>query len=519
MARARLKTETVRRPDLGVIRSAPFEQVDPRALMDAQNVRARPGRIEKVKGWDEFSATALPGAIMLVDVARFLSGTEIMIVADTKRAYKYNTSTGVLDDITASDLTTSDAWPHFAGMWKDYWIYTNALSLVKKWSGALNLTTLAGLATDAEPGGVAVQKAKVLCPAGPFLLIGNTTEDGSPYLTRVRWNKFDVLEVWKNDASGNGQAGYMDVSEEASEIKNIVPLGNYYAVYKQKSVHLLTYVGLPFVWARRQVVVNRGLIAPKAIVSLGDFHVCAFTDNFYIFNGATLQRIGDPIRDDFFADLNPNKKDLMFAFHLEDKAEVVFAYPSLSATVCDKAWVYNYITNAWTPRDFPFAAGTAYLSQLTTAWQDAVGTWGAQTIAWSDRTFLANAPVPIVGSASTKKIYQYDTTDAKAGAAIDGYLTSVFSDFGFPDRVKRLLRIKPVCEKLDVDMLVYVITGNNSRGDSTENGPYAYNPSTDEFVDVDHAARFIAVKFRSANANEPFTVSGWFVEFELQEDR
>lgn len=508
----------VRKPDIGLKLDEPFELANPRALMDGNNFRIRPGRIEKTKGWTPFSATVLPGQIMLVDVARYYSGVQVLIVADTKRVYAYNTSTLVLDDITGANLTASAVRPHFSGMWKNYLIYTNTIDVVKKWQNSGNIATLGGL-TDAEPGGVAVTAVKTLCPAGPFLLLGNTTEGGSAQPLRVRWNALGILETWKNDADGNGQAGFMDVDQEPSEIKNIVPIGNYFAVYKEKSVHLLTYVGLPFIWALRQVVSNRGLISPKAIVSLGDFHVAAFTDNFYVFNGATLTPIGAPIRDVFFASLNPNAKDLMFAYHLEDKAEVVFAYPSLASTTPDKAVVYNYLLNAWSFRDFPFLSGSAYLTQSNTTWTNAVGTWDTQTLNWNYRNFASNAPLPIVGDAVSKKIFTYDVNDDANGANISAYVTSVFSDMGAPDRIKRLLRIKPICAKLNVDMTIAVITADNSRGDTTEQAAMAYNPSTDEFVDVDYAARFFALKFASPLKNQPFIISGWVAEFEMQEDR
>lgn len=518
MAKSRLTIRQVRKPDAGIVRNSPFELVDPRALMDGNNTRVRPGRIEKVKGWTQFSATALPGTIMLLDVATFFSGTVVLLVADTKRVYSYNTSTAVLDDVTGSDLTTSASVLHSSGMWKDHWIYTNALSVVKKWTGSGNIATLGGL-TDCEPGGVVVSAAKVLCPAGPFMFLANTTEDGSPYPFRVRWPKYDTLETWKNDVSGNGQAGYMDVAEEPTPIKNIVPLGNYYAVYKERSVQLLTYVGLPVIWSRRQVAVGRGLLAPKAVVSLGDFHIAAFTDNFYIFNGASLQAIGNPIRDDFFAALNPNKKDLMFAFHLEDKAEVVFAYPGLTSDTPDKAVVYNYLLNAWSFRDFPFTGGVAYLSQSTTAWQNGVGTWGTQTNNWDYRNFLTNSPIPIVGDATNKKIFQYDTTDGKNGSDLAGFATSTLTDLGRPDNVKRVIRLSPICEKLDVDMSIYIITADQPRGDNVENGPYTFNPSTDTKIDIDLVSSFFAVKFSTSLINEPFTVSGWVWEYHMEEDR
>lgn len=514
----RLKTRLVRKPDAGIIRNSPYELVDPRALKDGNNTRIRPGRIEKVKGWTQFSSTALPGTVMLLDVAMFFSGTVVLIAADTKRVYKYNTSTGALDDITGSDLTTSSSYPHFSGMWKDYFIYSNTNSVVKKWSGSGNIADLGGL-TDCEPGGVVLSKAKCLCPAGPFLFLGNTTEDGNPYPGRVRWNKFDVMETWKNDGSGNGQAGYMDVLEEPTAIKTIVPIGNYYAVYKERSVHLMTYVGLPVIWSRRQVVSGRGLLAPKALVSLGDFHIVAFTDNFYIFNGASLQPIGNAIRDDFFSALNPNKKDLMFAYHLEDKAEVIFAYPGLNSDTPDKAVVYNYLLNAWSFRDFPFTAATSYLTQSTTAWQDAIGTWDTQTLTWDSRDFLTNSPIPIVGDATNKKTFHYDTTEGKNGAALDGYATTALTDFGRPDKVKRAIRLSPICEKLNVDMEISIITADQPRGDDTENGPYTFNPSTDQSIDIDLVAPFFAIKYRTQNINEPFTISGWTWEFHLEEDR
>jgi hypothetical protein len=335
----------------------------------------------------------------------------------------------------------------------------------------------------------------------------------------VRWNKFDVAETWKNDASGNGQAGFMDVSEEPSELLTIVPLGNYFAAYKEQSVQLLTYVGIPVIWARRQVITGRGLISPKAVVSLGDFHIAAFTDNFYIFNGASLTRIGDPIRDDFFGDLSPSKKHLTFAFHIEDKGEVGFAYPSLSASTPDKAWVYNYLLNAWSLRDFPFSSAGAFLSQSSLTWNDAVGTWDTQTGTWDDRTLLSNAPIPLVGDGSVKKVFKYDTTEGKNGAALSAYFTNEITDFGDPGRLKRVFRVKPVCEKLNVSMNVYIVTADRPKGDLTYNGPFSFNPSTDNFVDLDLVARYFALKMETTDQNQPFTVSGWEWVFQMQEDR
>jgi hypothetical protein len=515
--RQRQRAVSVTKPDIGLVRHAPYEQLKPGSLIDGLNFRIMPGRIEKAKGWTKFTSYALAKLCMLLDVAGFDDGTSILIASTDDEIYKYNTSSTNWDKITASTLTGGTTVPYSSCMFKNLWIFTNRTDAILKWTGSGNTAALGGL-SDCEPGAVVISTCRSLCSAGPFLFIVAPVEDGGSKPLRIRWNKFNEPEIWKNDVDGNGQAGYLDINENADQMVVVASLGNYFVAYKERSIHLLSYLGEPVIWGRRQVISGKGLISPRSFVSLGDFHVCAMTDNFYIFNGASLQPIGNPVREEFFDGLSPTKKDLMFGFHIEEVGEVVFAYPGLSASYPDRALVYNYVTNAWSFRDFPFIAATLFLNQSATTWADLVGDWTVQGWNWDTRTFLASAQVPIVAGENTY-VYKYGETDAKDGADLNGYVTSTLTDFGYPDRMKRAFRLKVANNYVGTTMTIYIMTADKPKGDITYNGPFTLDLSDENmFLDFDYTARYFGVKFQTQLMDEPFTISGWSWQFSLEED-
>lgn len=507
----RLKEFPIRLLDrVGVIKDQPVELIPDAGWQSGRNVRFNNGRILTMPGWAKLAADALAsGRVMHGDQYTQRDSDRFLLVFTKTKVYRYVPSTQTFSDISGAfsfaggngDLFSSDTA-------YDTFLMTNSVDVVKKWTGSGDIATLGGM-TDCEPGGISV-KCKIIRSFADFVVALNTTEDGSAFSQRVRWNKRGVLEVWKNDSAGAGQAGYTDISDTPGQIYNASKIGNSLAIYKEDGIWLMSYVGLPAIFAFRGVVSGRGLIAPRALANLGDVHIFIAQDNIYLFNGASAQPIGNAVKDFFYSDLNAGFKDRIATIILRDLNEVWFAYPSTSSTGdLDKILTYNYKTGAFSFADiagtclFSFLQGTDITWETIpdTTWDDAAG-------AWDDFTLAANFPAILFGT-NDGYVMRVGNVYSVNGVAYTKQVISKLYDFGLAQE-KRLQRIYFAADSDAIaNVRVYVGTAKNPFDTITWNGPYTITNLGYEApkIDLDLSDYFFAFRFESVGTGDPWGIS------------
>jgi hypothetical protein len=147
-----------------------------------------------------------------------------------------------------------------------------------------------------ELDGSAVGTVGARCVAffGNRLIIGGTEDSSSEILWSVD-SEFENLNIV--DGAGSALLG-----NETERIQNMLGLGEYLAVYKERSIYLgrLTGATTPAIMFDEIPSGNIGLAAPLSVASIGESHVFLGNDDVYLMNQNGVQSIGASVRDEIW---------------------------------------------------------------------------------------------------------------------------------------------------------------------------------------------------------------------------
>lgn len=474
--------------------------------------------------WQEVGESVLTGTLQAIDNFYRRDDVEWLMFVTTRRVYYYDKTPQTFVDITgATDLDGDVEHPVATENAADYFVLTNGKDPVKYWDGEMTaIADLPGL-TDCEPGPegtpVTSVKAKCLSYWNNFLILGDTTENGTHRPQRIRWSKLGEVAVWKNDAEGNGEAGCADISEGVDWVQAIRALGSYLVVYKERSIQVLSYVGGEQIWDRRPAIIGTGLLAPHALCDLGDEHIFVGPDNFYSFDGIEPKIAGDDVAKEFFRIMDPARSVLTGSFFIEEVPEIWFPFVSIDSHngLHDRAVVYNTDTKAWSWRDAPMLAYGYYYRNNELKIDDmnfTIDSWDEQI---DSSVNLANSPVNLCGDANGV-IFELRGNSFN-GADIVSSLTSKLFDLDAPSQIKRLLRIQlMISREGPYNLPIYVGTADNVDEDVVFYGPYnmSLSKTYPPWVDMDISSRYFCIKLGTVLKDEPFTLSGYILHYELR---
>lgn len=565
-------------PILGLrSRDTPATAIDPRALVDCDNVEIMDRAVRLVKGWTPFEAmaAALPdfqGPIALLDELAKFDGSTVGVAGTPNDLYKrisfgvfdfitpvYNTGTAAISAadppiVTGTGTTfvgnigvgdrfridAQGAWqgvdsvdsntqltlvagvypgsPHaaqaytvrnlfqavamarwMATVFKDEILMVIPGTEIRSWDGVT--------ATVIKPASAfGTLEAAIINTYSNRPIVGKTVEAGVRFPQRVRWPENGTNDDWV--VAAGKEAGFLDITEGADWMQGLYQLGNYMVAYKERSVHLLNFVGTPFIFGRRQVISGIGLLAPRAVADLGDEHFFFGSDNIYSFNGMSLKAIGTEVIDEIIALMDPTKLDEVIAWVIEEHAQVQFIVP-LSAGGY-KAYTYHFDEegDVWTKRDLPSTAVGFHTQQEDIKWNQLDIQWTEYPPRWSDRDLLGFFPLNIFGDV-VGRIWTFGTIDSENGVAIEGHAT--FGGFGMligdeaaTDLIKELAYVDPWADTglPGHKMKVQVLTeGRLGRGFvPSSSGEYQLDGSGHEKVSFRESGKAFSIKFATPDA-------------------
>ena len=124
---------------------------------------------------------------------------------------------------------------------------------------------------------------------------------------------------------------------------------NQIAVYGEKSMFLVRYIGSPLYFGYKKVLSSRGASSKSSVVALGRKHYVMSQDAFYVSDGSTFQDIdNDDVRSQVFEDFNHGQQKKIVGWHDEENTEIRWYYPTASSLENNAGVGYNYLTNIWT---------------------------------------------------------------------------------------------------------------------------------------------------------------------------
>ena len=500
--------------DGGLVKNLPPYLIDDSAFSDGNNIMFSKGYMGKVGGWKKFSANKLDTTVYQIDNFYKFNGDAWFILCSTDKVYKYHDDLDTFEQIGAI-VGGSLEHPLFTENVNDYFVMTNGIDKVKYWDGQLaSMAELPGL-TDCE-GGVTSILAKTLLSYKNFLILGGTTENGTSCPQRIRWSQIGNCTKWKNNSDGTGQAGYADLAEGVDWVQCMRPLGDYIVIYKERSIQVLAYVGGDTIFERRPTIMGTGLLAPKAIIDLGNEHLFVGPDNIYSYDLVEVKVAGDDIKQDFFRILDPSKTSLINSFFIEETSEAWFSFVSINSSdgFPDKCLVYNIDTKKWSIRDMPFTAFGFYRANSDKNIDDIDLPIDSIDQEFDSSYYFSNAPINIVGD-KDGNLFILDG-HSKDDGDIHGFGVTKLTDLGDPSIIKRLMRIQLMVQREgNYNLMVSVGTAKSPDEYISWNGPYTLklDEMNPPWIDVDLSARYFTLKFETFHKYEPFKIYGYIFNY------
>lgn len=302
----------------------------------------------------------------------------------------------------------------------NFYVFSNGIQPVQYWNMSDSVAaTLPGCEN---------YSAKIIRKYGERVCLYHTVEFGTAYPQRVRHTAVGGISTpvpakddWRKAGSGNVD---LEAVMGVDFIQAAEKLGNYVAIYGERTVVLQDYTGIysqPYSYYTR--VSGVGLAAPRAIANLGEEHIFLGWDDIYSYKGGkNADRIGGPIRKELFKIINPEYINRSFMVYIEETDEIRLYFPKIKATVPNCYFSINLENYAWS-RGSRSYTGFGYFSLVAApTWENITPqVWEQQTRRWDDVTSTTLSPTNLYGNSGGIIYEDNETTNNLAGEAIDGY--------------------------------------------------------------------------------------------------
>ena len=218
--------------------------------------------------------------------------------------------------------------------------------------------------------------------------------------------------------TAENEAGSLRIAD-GSRIIGAVRSTGQILVWTDQSLHGIQFVGTPFTFGQRQLGANCGLIAQHAAIDVNGKAFWMGDDAFYMYDGV-VKKMACSVQDYVYDDLSyTNKNDIACGVNPEFN-EIMWYYPSSSATQIDRVVVYNYLEGTW----YTTTLGrTTYLGNYTYENPIATEYNASLTANATTSTGVSNTPIGVTAGASY--LYNQELGNNQAnGTAIAASLTT-----------------------------------------------------------------------------------------------
>ena len=342
-------------------------------------------------------------------------------------------------------------------------------------------------------------------------------------------------------------AGEYELLDTQGSIIDTLPMGELFMVYKSDSVHMMSYVGTPYIFKFKTLNPQIGIIAKGAAVEFPGGHFFISLSDCYVNNGQSVVPIlTGKVRDQMFNNINGDFYDRIFCVADIAHNEILACYPSANSEHCDKAMVWNFKDNTFTFRDLPdvtdIKSGVKALEEYydpddptNITWEssdpdptvpmvpwNSVTTlvWGAVSYANVITNLVMCSPLPPqVDPDFNGKLYRNNAGQTENGEMMYSYVERTGIDLGDPSSVKHLRAIWPKIATKDTHT-IDIYTGSQMGTDEPVRweGPHRYNPDVQSKVSVRTTGKLLGVRFET-RSDTNWAISGIELESETSGSR
>ncbi len=186
--------------------------------------------------------------------------------------------------------------------------------------------------------------AKTCATYGTYLVIGNTTESGTNFSSRIRWSDINNINVFP-------ALNYVDVEpDDGDRIVSIISFDDSVYIFKKRSIHRMIITGLdgPDAFVIRPVVRNIGAWAKNSVRVIPNVGIAFLAQNtMYVLNDSGLNPIGDSIQRTFDGITRSQWGNAVAAVYPK-RYQYWLSVSTGSSTTNNAVLVYDYVQNGWT---------------------------------------------------------------------------------------------------------------------------------------------------------------------------
>jgi hypothetical protein len=360
----------------------------------------------------------------------------------------------------------------------------NASTYIKDLSGAIDArATALSNAPTASRFSLVSTDTRHLMIFGTETTIGNTaTQDDLLFRFSDREDATDYTPVATNEA------GSLRISD-GSRIVGAVKSSGQILVWTDTSLHGVQFVGTPFTFGLRQLGANCGLIGQHAAIEVNGRAYWMSDNSFYMYDGV-VKKMPCSVQDYVFDDLSyTNRNDIACGINTAFN-EIIWYYPSASATAIDRGVAYNYLENTWYTVNI---GRTTWLGAYV--YEQPIATEYSASL-------TANVSTILGLTAGASYLYEHESGNNQAdGTALSAFLTTGSVEIADGDQLMSVSKLVP-----DFDNLTNNITATltleqypQSAANVTTTGTIT---STTEKIDVRGRGRAVKIKYETNTVND-----------------
>lgn len=374
--------------DIGIIKDIDPFDIPANSFSSGVNVRFSNGSIQR--GPVCRTVKDLPSDASFVDGLTPLSGLDYIVYGLTNgRLYRLAGAT--VEEITASGWTNNPITKQWTSTNLADVYYTNREDRVP-WYMGRGGSTMAAL-----PGWNSGWRCNSLRTFNGQLIALGLTEGASEYPTTIRWSDFTVSgsppASWTPLTTNS--AGRNTLADMVNPIIDGYPLRSSFIIYSRDETWAMEPSLDNNVYNFRRLFYNTGVINVNCVVEYNGMHYVFGFDDIFMHDGVNKKSIAEGrVRQYIYQTMNKRFIDKFFVVHNRSLNEIMFCYVSgdenaywpSTGEACNRAAVYNYVSDTWTFYDLPLtlAAGVSNI-ETSLIWNDATSSWVATGGSWQDK--------------------------------------------------------------------------------------------------------------------------------------
>jgi hypothetical protein len=394
----------------GIVQDIQPWQLPPGVWSDGNNVRMENGSVQKCRGYSSVMETC-PVVPYHVAYLKDAANNKYWVMCGLTAVHVYDVGASSWSDITrasgAYSATAGEGWT--STVIGGVIVINNFIDVPQFWaiSSSTGLPSTSTKLADLTAW-VTTDRCKSMRSFRSFLVAMNIEDKASGTLRQARLIKWSteaaiqaVPSSW-DETNAALDAGEYELADTKGAILDGLPLRDTFMIYKEDAVYSMTYVGTPFIFGFRQLSPSVGLLSKNCVAEFDGGHFIFGNGDLYLNDGQRITSLlPHKMRDRVFSTMDGDFLDKSFVVADYGRNEMLACFVSADSTnnQCDKALIWNWVSNTFAIRDLPGLSHMGYGSVKNEA---ALTTWAAPTTTLSAAITSTTATTAIsVTSAAT----------------------------------------------------------------------------------------------------------------------